>query len=303
MNADSRRLRRHLRAELRSAALYEALAEHADQEFRDVLLRLAHGERRHARHWIDVLKSHGADTDGLETESVSWRARTLVVLARLLGTRGVVPLLERGEAAELTRYQDEPHAFEGLVDDEVGHARMVSSLAPGWRARTASTLRAGVFGMSDGLVSNLSLVLGVSGANPDHSVVLLAGLAGLLAGALSMAVGEYVSVASQRELVLSGVEEADDSTAGSPLGAALASLLTFTLGALLPVLPYMVERGARALIGAVLLSSVALYSLGAGISLLTGRPAWRSGLRQLGLGLGAAAATYAIGTLLGVTLD
>ena len=302
MNPDSRRLRRHLRAELRSAALYEALAHHADSGDRDVLLRLASGERRHAHHWIGVLEARGADTTDLHDQQVGWRARMLVLLARLLGTRGVVPLLERGEAAELTRYQDEPHAFEGMLDDEAHHARMVSSLAPGWRARAATTLRAGVFGMSDGLVSNLSLVLGVAGANPDHRVVLIAGIAGLLAGALSMAVGEYVSVASQRELVLAGLEEPDETSAGSPLGAAFASLLTFAVGASVPVIPYVVARNGAAFAGAVVLSSLALYSLGAGISLLTGRPAWRSGLRQLGLGLIAAAATYGIGSLLGVTI-
>jgi VIT1/CCC1 family predicted Fe2+/Mn2+ transporter len=203
-------------------------------------------------------------------------------------------------------------------------------------------------------VSNLSLVMGVAGASDQGGFILLAGIAGLLAGASSMAAGEYISMQSQRELferqieleraeleampdeeqrelasiyVAKGFprEEAnriaermfrDPATAldtlvreelgldpdelGSPWGAALGSFLAFAVGAVIPVVPYLLGSGTVAFAFSLGLSLVALFVVGAGVSLLTGRGLLFSGFRQLAIGAAAAAITYAVGTLIGV---
>ena len=217
--------------------------------------------------------------------------------------------------------------------------------------------RAGVFGLSDGLVSNTALVMGLAGSGSAHRAILLAGIAGLLAGSLSMAAGEYVSMASQREmyereisleaqeleekpkekrdqLVLlyraKGLEPADaervadrimadrqvalDTLAheelgldptelGSPLSAALSSKLTFAAGALVVILPYFIGGGTAALLAAIALAAAALLGVGAGIGMLNGRSAMRSGLRQLLLGGSAALVTFGIGHLIGASVS
>ena len=217
-------------------------------------------------------------------------------------------------------------------------------------------LRAAVFGVNDGLVSNASLILGVAAAAASNEVILLTGVAGLLAGAFSMAAGEWVSVRSQREMfeyqigleraelarypaeeaqelalvyearglpkeqaaalaasTVANPEEALDTLAreelglnpdelGSPWGAAASSFLSFAVGALIPLAPFLILSGTAALQASLGFAAVALFSVGAVISLFTGRRAVRSGLRMLAIGAGAGALTYAIGSLLGVTL-
>src|SRR3954467_418059 len=220
--------------------------------------------------------------------------------------------------------------------------------------RANSGLRPIVFGANDGLVSNLALVMGVAGANAAPSFIVLAGIAGLLAGAFSMGVGEYISVQSQRELLeyqlefqrrqllevpeqerrilidayvdrglteeesasladrlLADHEHAirlliheevglDERSIGSPLNAAIGSFLAFTMGALVPLVPYLVAQGAAAFAVSLIVSLAALFVLGVGISLLTRRSPVLTGLRQVALGGVAAAVTYAVGTLIGV---
>ncbi len=224
------------------------------------------------------------------------------------------------------------------------------------RSARSGTLRAIIFGVSDGLVSNLSLVMGVAGASGQAEFILLAGIAGLLAGAFSMAAGEYISMQSQRELFERQIEleraeleampdeeqrelaalymakgfsrsEADriaermfrdPQTAldtlvreelgldpdelGSPWGAAIGSFLAFAIGAVIPVIPYLVLEGTTAFVVSLGLSLVALFLVGAGVSLLTGRGVLFSGLRQLAIGSAAAAVTFAVGTLIGVSV-
>ena len=220
--------------------------------------------------------------------------------------------------------------------------------------RASAVLRPVVFGANDGLVSNLALVMGVAGASAEPGIIVLAGIAGLLAGAFSMGVGEYISVQSQRELleyqlafqrrqllevpeqerrilidayVERGLTEAeagsfadrlladhehatrlliheevglDERSIGSPLAAAVGSFLAFTLGALVPLLPYLVARGAPAFFVSLVASLAALFVLGVGISFLTRRSPVRTGLRQVALGGLAAAVTFGVGTLIGV---
>ncbi|MFJ6051900.1 MULTISPECIES: VIT1/CCC1 transporter family protein [unclassified Streptomyces] len=215
-------------------------------------------------------------------------------------------------------------------------------------------LRPAVFGAMDGLVSNLALMTGVAGGAVAPQTVVITGLAGLAAGAFSMAAGEYTSVASQRELVLAeldverqqllghpidemeelaelyvsrGVEPPlarevamqlsrdpeqaleihareelgiDPDDLPSPLVAAVSSFGSFALGALLPVLPYLL--GATALWPAVLLALVGLFACGAVVSRVTARSWWYSGVRQLVLGGAAAGVTYILGTWIGAAI-
>jgi len=219
----------------------------------------------------------------------------------------------------------------------------------------ASIVRPVVFGASDGLVSNLALIMGVGAASNDNHTVLIAGIAGLLAGAFSMAVGEFISVRSQREVLdyqvglqraqlredpaseaailrdiyrsrgLSDAEAdlivksvmADHDTAvetfvreeiglseqtmGSPLAAAASSFTAFSIGAIIPVIPYVLATGMVAFWASLLVSVVALFAVGAAVSTLTHRPPLLVGARQAGLGLAAAVVTYAIGSLLGAS--
>jgi vacuolar iron transporter family protein len=146
---------------------------------------------------------------------ISARTRLLGLLAKWLSTASVLPMVERAERADAGRYDREPDAAEVMASEERGHARAISALIQGerpdaqtriarrerWhRGDRSGTLRAGVFGVSDGLVSNTALVMGFAGSGASRSVILLAGIAGLLAGAFSMAAGEYVSMSSQREM-------------------------------------------------------------------------------------------------------
>nr|WP_052865962.1 VIT1/CCC1 transporter family protein [Streptomyces niger] len=215
-------------------------------------------------------------------------------------------------------------------------------------------LRPAVFGAMDGLVSNLALMTGVAGGSVSQQTLVITGLAGLAAGAFSMAAGEYTSVASQRELVQAeldverrelrkhpkdeqaelaalyesrGVEPAlarevaaqlskdpeqaleihareelgvDPSDLPSPIVAAVSSFGSFALGALLPVLPYLL--GASALWPAVVLALLGLFGCGAVVARVTARSWWYSGLRQLALGGAAAGVTYVLGTLFGTAV-
>lgn len=356
MRSPKRRYRRHLAEELDGAAVYRALADHADGERREILLGLADAEVRHARHWADKLEELGDPRPLIAGHHVGGRARLLAWVARRLGVRAVIPLLERGEATEIHRYDAEPAAPAAMVVDERVHARVIAGLFPSWRTRTSGGLRASVFGINDGLVSNLALVMGMAGGQVANEVVVLAGFAGLLGGGLSMGAGEFVSVSSQRELFAGEVEldaahlralpeeeanelalllrargtpedEAEaaaagllrdpdraarvlareklgfDATAlGSPWGAAASSFGAFIVGAAIPVLPFLVSAGTAALTAAIVVCGLALFAVGAAISLLTARPTLRAGLRQLAVGGVAAAATYTLGTLAGVAL-
>lgn len=290
------RIRGYVTEERRAALLYRHLAEEVDGQDRQTLLRLADGEEAHAAHWERVLEQLGQPGPG---EAVRLRvgARLAVSMARRWGLIGAMPVLERHEGKEVMEYSDEPHATEALVAEERDHTEMVRSLVPSWRSSVAGTLRAGVFGVSDGIVSNLALVIGVFGAGALNSTVITAGVAGLVAGATSMAVGEYVSVASQREVLQAGHGEDDENA--DPWRAAIASFVMFAFGAFMPLLPFLVTAGAGAATAALVITGGLLYAVGAALSLLTMRSPVRSGLRQLGLGWAAAGLTYLVGVLLG----
>jgi vacuolar iron transporter family protein len=336
-----------------------------------VYRELADVEEKHAVFWEKQLSANGIDPG---PRTPSWRARVLRWTARKFGARVLLPTVAAREAAGRDDYVTQSEtAHTGMAAQERSHARVLQAMMRRPSGASGSTLarvegrhrniggnalRAAVLGANDGLCSNLALVMGVAGAAPNSHAILIAGLAGLLAGAFSMALGEWISVTSSRELaerelrverdelaaapeeeraelqliyeakgipaveanqlsqrLLSDRETALDVLAREELGidpdelggsartAALASFVLFAIGAMFPVLPFALFDGAAAMIGSVIISGVALFAVGAAITLFTGRSVWLSGGRQLAFGLAAAGATYGLGRLLGVALD
>jgi VIT1/CCC1 family predicted Fe2+/Mn2+ transporter len=193
--------------ERESAWMYDRLAAVSRSETTSATLRtLAEAERRHALHWAERL---GNPALAEEPVHPTLRVRALILLAHVAGVDAVLPRLRAAELAEIGRYDADPEA-RALADEERAHRAMLGALTDGTdaveaehgfaSASAASTFRAALFGLNDGLVSNLSLVAGVAGAAIDSDAVLVAGISGWLAGAFSMGAGEYVSVRSQREL-------------------------------------------------------------------------------------------------------
>lgn len=386
---DVERSLENLKLERDAIVLYDALAAiEKDSRRAEAFGRIAGNERRHADIWARKLGELGADVP--PASGPRPRVRFIILAARLFGTRAVADMVTALEGDEEDAYgaQESSPEAAAIAADEREHAAIWERLkaetsvvaeagkgrdgvAAAATARSAAevgsreawhrsggrsgTLRAVIFGVSDGLVSNLSLVMGVAGAASNNpSFILLAGIAGLLAGAFSMAAGEYISMQSQRELFERQIalerseielmpeeeqaelaasyrakgftkEEADQiaerifrdpETAldallreelgldpdelGSPWGAAFGSFVAFAIGAVIPVLPYLVGGGTAALAVSLGLSLVALFAVGAAVSLLTGRGAIFSGVRQLVIGLAAALVTYTIGSIIGV---
>ncbi len=190
-----RRWQRRLADERLEAKVYRELAAKRDGEERAILLALADAEARHAAHWEALLAQHGHPERG----RAGLRAVVLVALARRFGSVFVLALAQRAEGR--SPYRGDTDATRAMAADEQIHEEVVRGLAARGRARVSGTFRAAVFGANDGLVSNLALVLGVAAGGATSASVLLTGLAGLLAGALSMGAGEFVSVRSQRELL------------------------------------------------------------------------------------------------------
>jgi vacuolar iron transporter family protein len=363
-------VRRHLanwQDEIDSVALYGALADlEDDPRLVDVYRRLAAAEDRHAGFWEDKLRAAGAH---VPERRPGWRTRLLITLARRFGTQLVLPTLNDLERGDSRGYETQPESRDtAMPAEERSHARLLQSLTGGpgvqgaalgrlegrHRAASGNALRAAVLGANDGLLSNFSLVMGVAGAQVSADTVLVTGLAGLLAGAGSMAMGEWVSVQSARELAghqleieareleeipdeereelaliyeakgldpaqareLAARQIADRTTAldtlareelgidpdelgGSAAVAAGTSFVLFAIGAILPVLPFFFLSGAAAVIVSAAVSVVGLFSIGALITVFTGRGALFSGGRQVLIGAAAAALTYLVGLAIG----
>lgn len=364
---DLRRWRINWQGEVDGAAMYRQLSELEPQpQLSDVYSRLAETEERHAALWEERLKDADALPRGARP---TLRARILMALARRFGPQFVMPTLESRERADSGAYDDQPEAVAGgLPADERSHARLLRSLSGGdgiegaslarfegrHRATSGNALRAAVLGANDGLLSNFSLVMGVAGAQLSSSAVLVTGLAGLLAGAGSMAMGEWVSVQSARELYTRQLdiermeleetpdeEEAElaliyeakgmdasaarelaarqiadqagaldtlareelginpDDLGGSATEAAATSFVLFAIGASIPVIPFILTSGTTAVVFSAILSALALFGIGAAITLMTGRSVLASGTRQVAIGGAAAALTYVVGRLIG----
>jgi len=194
---DIRRWKKHLANERVEERVYRSLAQKRQGEEREILLELADAERRHQDHWISRLGEHANDT-----VRPSLDIQLLALMARLFGSIFVLALAQQAETR--SPYESESGATPQMAADERVHAEVVRALAAKSRARMSGNFRAAIFGANDGLVSNVALVLGVGAAGVSPHIVLLTGVSGLLAGALSMAAGEYISVSSQRELIEAG---------------------------------------------------------------------------------------------------
>jgi vacuolar iron transporter family protein len=368
---DVRRFQANRQDEVDSAVQYRAMAAaEPDDGAARTFLELAEVEERHAGFWETQLRQRGIDPG---PRRASWRARVLAWTARRFGARMILPTVAQREIVQRHDYATQSETVHTRMPaDERTHARMLETMrrrpegAAGSQLARAerrhrnvggNALRAAVLGANDGLCSNLALVMGVAGATTSSHTILVTGLAGLLAGASSMALGEWVSMTSSRELAereirvereelvaapeeerqeLQLIYEAkgiprdearqlshrllDDPGAalevlvreelgidpaelgGSPRVAAITSFSLFALGALVPVIPFMVASGTSALLASVAISALALFGVGAAITLFTARPVWISGGRQALLGLAAAGLTFGLGHLLGTAL-
>lgn len=368
---DVARYRSNLQGEVDGATLYRTLSDvEPDPHVAEVYRRLAAVEDAHAELWRRRLQQAGSAAG---KGRAGWRTRALGWVARRFGPETVLPLVNTLEHVDSANYDQQPEAVAaGLPDDERSHARILQALTaqlpgglPGGtierlegRHRSGgNTLRAAVLGANDGLVSNMSLVMGVAGANTDTHTLLITGLAGMLAGACSMAMGEWLSVTTSRELQQSQIateaseleqapEEEKEELAliyqskglgeaqakaladklmanrdtaldtlareelgvdpkdlgGSPWTAAASSFLLFAVGSLCPVLGLVLAQGTTALWLSLAFSVAGLFAIGACTSIFTGRGLLFSGVRQMGIGLAAAAVTFGLGRLIGVGL-
>jgi len=327
-------------AEKRSAYLYRKLSQYTRGSEQLLFNQLASEADEQAEIWAASILKAG-DKKPL-TLSLDYRTRLVAVLVRWFSPSQLATILASMKIRGMSLYfapAEKAHPIPQTIE-EVGL---------GHKMAHANNLRAAVFGVNDGLISNASLVVGMIGANSNPSTVILAGIAGLLAGACSMAAGEFVSVRSQRELYeyqialekeelelypeaetaelaliyqARGLDKAEaeqlakalmknpahalDTLARdelginpndlvSPWGAAIASFVSFTFGAFLPLIPYLLQKQEHHLTSLIILSASSLFFIGMSISLFTGRNAWRGGLRMLLIGLAAGAITFLMG--------
>jgi vacuolar iron transporter family protein len=334
--------------EKQSAWLYRQLAQcEPDIRIAELFRALAAAADFQADKW----RADPAAAAAPPAFAPSMRARLTVALARSLGPKRVRHVLAAMKVRGLSAYDTHRPVAGHLMPTSV------SDVGARHKGYGGGNLRAAVFGVNDGLVSNTSLIMGVAGAAASADVVLTTGVAGLLAGALSMAAGEYVSMRSQREMFEYQIglerdelqeypeEEAEElaliyqargmdleearrvtrelvknETAaldtlareelglnpddlGSPWGAAVASFVAFALGAVLPLLPFLFGRELRhAVLTAAVVAAIALFGVGAALSLFTGRSALAGGMRMVLIGGGAGVATWIIGSLLGAAI-
>lgn len=366
--ADVARWRADLQGEVDGVAIYRAMSEREPEpSLAQVYRRLAAAEARHAALWEGKLRAADAWTG---MPKPSWRARILIFVARRAGPGAIASTVAGREAKDRGAYDAQPETIgTTLPNDERSHARVLREITGGLpgpsiarlegrhRATGGNALRAAVLGINDGLVSNFCLVMGVAGAGGDGHAIVVAGLAGLIAGSLSMALGEWLSVQSARELYTRQIavereelrtapEEEEEELAliyeskgaaaadaralahqivsggqaletlareelaidpgelgGSAWVASGTSFAMFAAGAVVPLLPFLFWTGTLAIAVATAAGALALFGIGALITVMTGQPALRAGIRQLLIGMAAAAVTFGIGRLLGAAVS
>ncbi len=334
------------REEKRSAYLYRLVSDAESGSTRQVLfLELAQAAEEQAGIWAEEIRKKGGEPP--EDFRPDLRTRVVGWLVPHLGVASLRHVLSAMKVRGMSLYEGPPP-----------HGTPTSARHKEKRHGNAQsgTLRAAVFGVNDGLVSNASLILGVAGAGPAPGFIVVSGIAGLLAGAFSMAAGEYVSMRAQREFyeyqitlereeldqypqeeaaelaliyqakgmpaqdarrmadtLIQDPDHALDTLAreelglnpeelGSPWSAALSSFFAFAVGAMIPLLPYLMLPQPMAFTGTIAATAVCLFVVGATISLFTGRRAFLGGMRMLAIGAAAGAATWTIGRGLGVAL-
>ena len=358
-----------IQTEVDAGYLYKVLADHEpDENVAKVFHQMSEIEHGHA---LAFLKHNNLDESHLP--GPSGRARTLNLIGRILGYDYILGVLLDTEKSLSKSVLNARKKYGSEVSiSDTAHVSIlknvlstsknipVSTLArfeKRHRSVGGNALRAAVLGGNDGLVSNFSLVMGVAGASSGQKEVMITGLAGLLAGALSMALGEWISVKSSQELsenqmqlemeelehnpegeekeialiyLAKGIPEAQaqqmakelmldktkahqllvteelginaEELQGSAMEAATASFMFFAVGAILPVIPFLFVGGFKAVLFSAALSTCGLFLIGSAITLFTGKSIWKSGFRQVAFGLAAAAITYGIGTLIGVSV-
>jgi VIT1/CCC1 family predicted Fe2+/Mn2+ transporter/rubrerythrin len=368
-----KRLRANLDGERDAVFLYGRLADaEPNPDLAELYKKLAETERRHVSFWEGRLAEAGA---GVPPFRPSFKARMTARFASRYGAQSVVSSIAKVERSAASGYDGQADAESvGMPAEERSHARIFGALAresagggmPGGEVARfegrhragGNALRAGTLGANDGLLSVYSLVMGVAGAGVDKRGILVTGVAGLLAGALSMALGEWISVQSSRELyerqidierqeladspeeemeelaliyrakgldpeqarataqriVFGGGDAALDTLVreelaidskelgGSAWEAAITSFGLFSLGAILPVLPYVFFSGTAGIIVSSSASVIGLFAIGALTTLMTGKNAVLYGLRHVLIGLVAAAVTFGVGRLIGVNV-
>jgi vacuolar iron transporter family protein len=227
---DIRRYQRNLQDELDGVALYARIAAaERDPIRKNLFLQLSQAEARHAGVWREKLKAAGVEA---QPHVTSLRTRLLGRLAQLLGPRFVMPTVAAAEFADRNKYAQQADA-QALSAEERGHAAVVQQIAtaatrstisgadiaraePWHRATSGNSLRAAVLGANDGLVSNFCLIMAVAGAGTSNRIILLTGLAGLIAGACSMALGEWLSVTNARELARTQIDREAEEIEQTP---------------------------------------------------------------------------------------
>ena len=359
----------NIQIEIDAWFLYQKLSENEEDPILvDVFKQMSEIELSHAIAFAKEKK-----VDPAQICKPSWRAKTINRIGKIFGYDYVLGALMDTEKslADAVVSQKRKNKVP-VVGNEDSHVKILRSILDNdtriagsqlsrfekrHRSVGGNAIRAAVLGGNDGLVSNFSLVMGIAGATVAQTGVLLAGIAGLLAGALSMALGEWISVKSSQELyenqmqlemdeletnpegerkelkliyMAKGIPEdqavkiVDDlmkdknlahqvlvkeelginaeELKGSAIEAALSSFFLFAIGAIIPVLPFMFLSGYQAIVLSTLLSAIGLFLIGAAITLFTGRNVWFSGFRQVIFGLAAAAVTFGIGKLIGVSM-
>ncbi len=357
--------------EVDAAFLYQKIADaETDTGIVGVFHQLSVIELGHATKMLEQVQKQGMDA---ALPPPSWRARVLNQIGKIFGYDYIIGvMMETEKSIASAVVQQKTASRQPVSGTENTHGKILQSLLFNkhkisgedlsrieGRHKTVggNALRAGVLGANDGLVSNLSLVMGVAGATSGESGVLLAGSAGLLAGALSMALGEWISVKSSQELyerqmslemdeivanpegelheialiyIAKGIPEgqAHDMAAkamsdpdhahailikeelginpeelkSSAWEAAITSFILFAIGAIIPLAPFIWTTGYMSIALSVAFSTIGLFLIGSAITLFTGKSIWFSGMRQVIFGLMAAAITFGIGRLIGVSI-
>lgn len=362
-------MNKNVQTEIDAWYLYKILAENEEDEvIAKVFRQMSEIEKGHAEAF--------ATRENIPLENLfkpSWRAKVFQGIGKVFGydyVLGVLMDTEKGLANSILNTKKKNQ--QQLSGSETNHVKILQSILEKdtttagkhvtkfetkHRSVGGNAIRAAVLGGNDGLVSNFSLIMGVAGATSGEKGVLLAGLAGMLAGALSMALGEWISVKSSQELyenqmqieldeletnpegemrelaliyMAKGIPEEQafkmsteimkdktnaheilvkeelginvDEIKGSAIEAALYSFILFLIGAIIPVLPFLFSSGMKAVIISVIASAFGLFIIGAAITLFTGKSLWFSGIRQVLFGLAAAAVTFGIGKLIGISI-
>ena len=360
---------KNIQTEIDASFLYKLLADNeSDKNVADVFYQMSEIEESHA---IAFMEKNGMDTTILPPPSR--RAKILRLIGKYFGYDYVLGVLldsEKSVSSSVLSARKKTQTNVSISD--TAHVTILKNILSNnssisgsnlarfekrHRSVGGNTLRAAVLGGNDGLVSNFSLVMGIAGATSGQNEVLLAGIAGLLAGALSMALGEWISVKSSQELyenqmqleldeletnpegeekelvliylskgipkeqaekmakdVMSNIDHAHEvlikeelginpeDLKGSAMEAATTSFVLFAFGAIIPVIPFFFLAGFKAVILSTILSGIGLFIIGAAITLFTGKNVWFSGFRQVLFGLIAAAITFGIGKLIGVSI-